>query len=1289
MVDLTLKESFNGRPVIHRIILHNFKSYFGTQTLGPFDNHFTSIVGANGNGKSNAIDAIQFVFGKRGKQMRANKVRELVWQGSIDLEARVEIIFRFVLENTNTEEQYQMDESTGSIKELKISRIIPSGSTSTSKYQINDKSSTYLELQEILKALSIEPINDRFLILQGEVEAISQMKSLDLLDYLSNIIGTTEYTEPIEEAKKRFEQSNQERDMQYDRLRHNEAILDALEGPVTEAQHITKKKIQKNEILYQQKLLNFVQASDNILLCKKDLKETKTRKAQISDQLLKRQNANRDSELKNISLRKHYDTLVSAMELCKQNVYRYENERVHLKQEIKNIKSRLNKLAKSSQGDEASFASKINGCDERIESLTREIKSVEQHLDMSKQSLESLTNEYQSQLDPILNEMKEVREQSLPLSTRINILENELKVKFNQQEKIKSRAMDQEKDQNELKTQIQSIQNDLSQFQREFESSSNELLEIKTLLQQKRNELEFLSQQIFGKESLRRGLELELSEIEQTSDQYRSFNLVYDTLMECKRVNRISGICDKLANCGEVDEKLKVALFAACQHMNTIVTDDVKSASSCVEYLQKHKVGIGRFIMLDRLAYIEQKMYKHIDSLPVGSRRLFDLIQFKEEKFKTAFYFALKDTLVADNIHEARRLAFGGSRRYRVVTLKGELIEATGSMSSGSNLEQIMLMTTISSTLQKKRDEFQQIVTEHELLQHKRAEVDHVVSKLEENFRDKKFSNEKLSFNISKLEKSLEQLRSSVNNTTLIEDESNIIEQLEVEIQNLNCEIASLKENNSIYEISLEDLKKKLENVGGSTMQDHRTKIELLQKQLDETKSKIAKNIVKKEQFEKQWAKLQETNQKSAAQREAFETKLKELEESLSNLLENGDTLQDDFKRAEEDKLSMEKQLKAFDDEQEKVQSKYHSLKLQEAEIANDEKNLLQKLTEYEKQQIYWRKEMNKILSSLSKDWEILYIFDLNLAEKIRSNNDNDDAMEDIQESDAMQEIEENDSNEIKMCEELKKFVEHTHNLTTDEIDEEELSTNLQTIEAELFQFNEKSNHIKSLVEEYKAKKDVYIKQHSTFTTLSEERNRIQMEYDALRRQRLEQFMKGFLEITLKLKEIYQMITMGGDAELELVDRHDPFKGGIIFSVKPPRKSWRKIQNLSGGEKTLSSLALIFALHHYKPTPLYIMDEIDAALDYRNVAIVGHYIKQRTKNAQFIVISLRNSMFELADRLVGIFKVENKTKSVSVQPKCIIEQSNRMIDSEGTIKENQRTQNRARMALNPLEVNTM
>merc|ERR1719159_1188369 len=191
------------------------------------------------------------------------------------------------------------------------------------------------------------------------------------------------------------------------------------------------------------------------------------------------------------------------------------------------------------------------------------------------------------------------------------------------------------------------------------------------------------------------------------------------------------------------------------------------------------------------------------------------------------------------------------------------------------------------------------------------------------------------------------------------------------------------------------------------------------------------------------------------------------------------------------------------------------------------------------------------------------------------------------------------------------------------------------------------------MIEEFRKADTEFKGRLAEFEEANQEREKARAELDRLRQKRLEEFMDGFEIISMKLKEMYQMITMGGDAELELVDTLDPFSEGIHFSVRPPKKSWKQIQNLSGGEKTLGSLALVFALHHYKPTPLYFMDEIDAALDFRNVSIIAQYIKRETKNAQFIVISLRNHMFELADRLMGVYKTNDQSKSITITPKII------------------------------------
>lgn len=161
----------------------------------------------------------------------------------------------------------------------------------------------------------------------------------------------------------------------------------------------------------------------------------------------------------------------------------------------------------------------------------------------------------------------------------------------------------------------------------------------------------------------------------------------------------------------------------------------------------------------------------------------------------------------------------------------------------------------------------------------------------------------------------------------------------------------------------------------------------------------------------------------------------------------------------------------------------------------------------------------------------------------------------------------------------------------------------LKAVIAALEEKTQSSSVDLSVIEEYRRRTAEHESRSADLATALASRDSAKSRLDGLRSARLNGFMEGFGTISLRLKEMYQMITMGGNAELELVDSLDPFSEGLLFSVMPPKKSWKNISNLSGGEKTLSSLALVFALHHYRPTPLYVMDEIDAALDFRNVSL--------------------------------------------------------------------------------------
>lgn len=212
-----------------------------------------------------------------------------------------------------------------------------------------------------------------------------------------------------------------------------------------------------------------------------------------------------------------------------------------------------------------------------------------------------------------------------------------------------------------------------------------------------------------------------------------------------------------------------------------------------------------------------------------------------------------------------------------------------------------------------------------------------------------------------------------------------------------------------------------------------------------------------------------------------------------------------------------------------------------------------------------------------------------------------------------------------------------------------------------------------NIIPEFRRVQSKYCNRVQEVEEISAKRQEARNIIDKVKRTRENEFSTGYQIINLKLKEMYQMITLGGDAELELVDSLDPFHEGVSFIVRPPKKTWKNISNLSGGEKTLSSLALVFALHYYKPSPLYVMDEIDAALDFKNVSIVGNYIKDRTKNAQFIIISLRSNMFELADRLVGIYKTENRTKCVPCNPKLLAQYLPQVVNQENLTQQSKLT----------------
>lgn len=236
---------------------------------------------------------------------------------------------------------------------------------------------------------------------------------------------------------------------------------------------------------------------------------------------------------------------------------------------------------------------------------------------------------------------------------------------------------------------------------------------------------------------------------------------------------------------------------------------------------------------------------------------------------------------------------------------------------------------------------------------------------------------------------------------------------------------------------------------------------------------------------------------------------------------------------------------------------------------------------------------------------------------------------------------EESNSEELEKIKKYLQIKEEEENL--EKVENEELEKKIKK-EAKIIRETQHKPIDSEIIEEFTKKKEEFDKIKEEYLSYFNLLQKKTSELNSLTEKRHSNFMEGMNKINQNLKEVYQTITFGGNAELELVDSLDPFTDGVILSVMPPKKVWRNIRNLSGGERTLASLSLVFALHLYKPSPFYVMDEIDAALDFRNVSIIANFLNEKTKNAQFLIISLRNDMFEIGNTFVGVYKHCNKSE---------------------------------------------
>ncbi|KAF2481830.1 RecF/RecN/SMC N terminal domain-containing protein [Neohortaea acidophila] len=1050
------------RMTITYLTLTNFKSYAGRQVVGPFHASFSSVVGPNGSGKSNVIDSLLFVFGFRASKMRQGKLSALIHNSAQypDLEyCEVEVHFQSV-----------MDQPGGGSAVVPDSQLIicrRAFKNDSSKYYINGKTSNFTTVTTLLKDRGVDLDHKRFLILQGEVESIAQMKPKaanehddGLLEYLEDIIGTSKYKTPIDEAAAETESYNEVCLEKNTRVQHVEKEKNSLEDKKNKALAYIKDENElalKSSALYQ---IYVSECGDNIQVTQEAIGEIE---GQLNEERKKNQGS--EDEIKRLEKdykagEKGYDKLEKDTQNILKEVAKLDKETVKFEEKRKFLSNKAKKLEKtletSNYGISESTTLAKNATDD-IRRMGAEIEELEQEAATEDEKLSKIRESLKGKTQGLSDEIAAKQKQLEPWNDKVNekqsaiaVAQSELDILREREDAGATAVADRETAKRE----------ELEGCKKEQKSAEKEV------------------QSLNAQDS---GFKSKLSGARQKADEARAS--LSATQSQGNESGRIDGFHGRLGNLGTIDQKYDVAISTACPQLDNLV--------QCVEYLRKNNLGRANFMLLNQLA---QRDLSPKDT-PEGVPRLFDLVKAKHDRFRPAFYSVLQDTLVAKDLEQADRIAYG-ARRWRVVTLDGQLIDKSGTMSGGgTKVAKGAMSAKLAADVTKEQ-----------------------VAKMEQEYARLQESQRELNARLKELQNRLPKLQTQAQNIERnIADAEKRIQELAAEAQpgkadkqrtgDLEKNIAKMQKETAGIEEEIKELQDKIMEIGGAQL---RNQVNTLGESVSAA--------------EKQGKKHEKASADAATELEKVRSELANAEDAQQALEFKKEELQD---------------LKAQFDSR-------------TAEL-NETRGL---------------EENTKILADNEK----------------RLNEDGEER-------------------EPEPMPELKELKGRT------------------------------SQHVElAVLGEYRRRVEEYNARLGDLNTSLASRDAAKKRTDELRRLRLEGFMEGFSTISMRLKEMYQMITMGGNAELELVDSLDPFSEGIL---------WKNISNLSGGEKTLSSLAL--------PTPLYVMDEIDAALDFRNVSIVAAYIKERTKNAQFIVISLRNNMFELASRLVGVYKVNHMTKSVTVE----------------------------------------
>lgn len=1166
---------------LKKLELQGFKSFADKTTL-EFKPGITVVMGPNGSGKSNISDAVRWVLGEQSiKTLRGSKLEDVIFAGT---QARKSVSF--------AEVDITMDNSDGKLpvdySEVTVTRrVYRSGD---SEFFINKNQCRLKDIVELFMDTGIG--RDGYSIIgQGRIDEILSTKSEDRRHIFEEAAGIVKYRTRKEEAEKKLENTKQ------NLIRIND-IFSEIEnqlGPLEIQAERAKKFL---EIREQLKYLEVGLYINNINKNKEKLNEILVQLNEVINQLT-------DEESKLLSMQNKKEELKNLIEELLSNI---EDEQNKVFESQNNIEKQKSEIAVCTEKVEHNLE-KYNTYAEEIEKFNQRKLELEQDKEERKNrktnlfkdkerfvnELHEKEEEYSKLSETLTSEQKKIEDLKEKIMSNIDLKFEKMQILTNLTASLESAKSRMNQIDDEIKDNIHDLDkekmikedemvifNQVSSESTKLASHLDDLTKIKLECNQKisdfENNIRKINDEIHIKDSRYKFLV-------ETENEFEGYSkAVKEVLSKCQKDNSFAkNICGALASLIKVPSEYEIAIeMVLGASIQNIVTETEEDAKRAISFLKENNLGRASFLPINAIKGGKlNENFKGFDGvLGVAS----DLISY-DKKYENVLQNLLGRTVIVDNMDTAVAVAKKFKYSFRIVTKDGDVVNSSGQMTGGS----VVKKTT--SILSRSREI---------------SELERIVNELK-----KKLDN---------AENELEEYKSSV------ESALSEFEEVTIKLQQINIEFAT--ETQKIKEID-------------NNIERYQRKISLLKgekEKIDESLLEFKKNS---DDINELIKKAEDENAKMQSVVDEFSEKDKEQQEIMNNLNSDIVDLRISVSSFDESAVSIDEMIEMIDDEinnciqnvdnrikdREKLLEENNSLKnkINELEILVADADKISKETEEKVLELKGKREsknaeLNEIESSIEGQFKTLEI--------LREQN----TKLDVRKSKLELDIE---TIQNKMWEDYettpntaKNYAEVT-NTTAKEVDSlKNEIRNLGPINV-------------NAIDEFKALKDRYDFLSTQKIDLEESENALNKIIEDMIELMKIQFAEQFDLINKNFTEVFTELFGGGSANLRIADETNILESGIEIDAQPPGKKLQSMMLLSGGERALTAIALLFAILKLNPSPFCILDEIEAALDDVNVYRYADYLKKFSEKTQFLVITHRKGTQEVANTIYGVTMQEH------------------------------------------------